>query len=110
MHVVVDLGEVQQIHDIGAGFLQDQDSWIFMPASVRFQTSVDGDKYTDAGMVQNPINPKQSGGIVHDFMTGPLNIKARFIQVTATSQGPCPDWHVGAGNPGWIFADEIWTK
>jgi predicted alpha-1,2-mannosidase len=110
MDVVVDLGEVQQIHSIGVGFLQDEKSWIFMPASVHFQVSVDGTTFQEAGSIQNPISPKESGGIVHDFVTGPLNVKARFIQITATSQGSCPDWHVGAGNPGWIFADEIYTR
>jgi len=72
--------------------------------------SVDGTTFQEAGSIQNPISPKESGGIIHDFVTGPLNVKARFIHVTAKSQGLCPDWHVGAGNPGWIFADEIWTK
>jgi hexosaminidase len=81
-----------------------------MPASVQFQTSVDGKKFIDAGVVQNTIDPKQNGGIVHDFVLAQVNKKARYIHVTAKSQGLCPDWHVGAGNPGWIFADEIWTK
>jgi hypothetical protein len=67
-------------------------------------------KYQEAGLVYNPVDQKESGGIVHDFVVKGIDKKIRFIHVTATSSGACPDWHVGAGNPSWIFADEIWTR
>jgi len=110
MDVVVDLGELQLVSEVGAGFLQDEKSWIFMPGKVRFQVSVDGVKYQESGLVYNPVDQKESGGIVHDFVVKGIDKKIRFIHVTATSSGVCPDWHVGAGNPSWIFADEIWTR
>ncbi|HKL31439.1 MAG TPA: hypothetical protein VJ919_02825 [Tangfeifania sp.] len=31
----------------------------------------------------------------------------RFIKVKAQSLLDCPSWHPGAGNPAWIFSDEI---
>ena len=34
-------------------------------------------------------------------------IAAKFIRVTIRSIGNCPDWHLGAGNPTWLFLDEI---
>ncbi len=110
MEVVVDLGEPQMAKSIGAGFLQDENSWIFMPASVSFEVSEDGTNFTNVGIVENPINPKQSGGIIHDFVVKNINKKIRYIRVKAVSQGLCPDWHVGAGEPSWIFADEIWVN
>ena len=36
-----------------------------------------------------------------------FSTKARYIKVIAKNQGVCPDWHVGEGQPAWIFADEI---
>jgi hypothetical protein len=33
--------------------------------------------------------------------------KARYVKVVAKNIGNCPDWHVGDGNPAWIFTDEI---
>ena len=110
MDVIVDLGELQLVKEVGAGFLQDEKSWIFMPAKVHFQVSADGKNYQEAGLIYNPIDQKESGGIVHDFVVKEINKKIRYIHVTATSAGVCPDDHVGAGNPSWIFADEIWTK
>jgi len=110
MEVVVDLGEPQMAKSIGAGFLQDENSWIFMPASVSFEVSEDGTNFTNVGIVENSVSPKQSGGIIHDFVVKNVNKKIRYIRVKAVSQGLCPDWHVGAGEPSWIFADEIWVN
>ena len=33
--------------------------------------------------------------------------KARYLRLVATNVGRCPDWHPGAGEKAWIFADEI---
>jgi hypothetical protein len=32
------------------------------------------------------------------------------VRVRALSSGPLPGWHPGAGQPGWIFADELWVE
>ena len=29
------------------------------------------------------------------------------IRVTAKNFGKCPEWHLGAGNNTWLFADEL---
>ena len=34
-------------------------------------------------------------------------LSARYIKMVAKKIDACPDWHVGAGEPGWIFCDEI---
>ncbi len=31
----------------------------------------------------------------------------RYIRVVAANRAILPDWHVGAGDTGWIFVDEI---
>jgi hypothetical protein len=31
----------------------------------------------------------------------------RFIHIVAKNIGVCPLWHVGAGEPAWLFCDEI---
>ena len=36
-----------------------------------------------------------------------INKKARYIKIIAKNSGNCPDWHKGAGEKSWIFADEI---
>jgi hypothetical protein len=44
--------------------------------------------------------------MIHEF-TYSDSFKTRYIKIVAVNRGPCPDWHLGAGNPTWIFADEI---
>jgi hypothetical protein len=29
------------------------------------------------------------------------------IRVSAKNFGKCPEWHLGAGNNTWLFADEL---
>jgi hypothetical protein len=31
----------------------------------------------------------------------------RFVRVRVKNSGPCPSWHLGNGNPTWLFLDEI---
>ncbi len=45
-----------------------------------------------------------------DLWTDPLDLKARYIKITAKNAGPCPEWHLGAGGKSWIFLDEILIK
>jgi len=107
---VVDLGKIQNIHEISAGFLQDQKSWVFMPLEVKFEISTDGKNYISIGKAENDIPEKQMGGIVKEFTIKGFNKKAKYIKLTAENRKICPDWHVGAGGKAWIFIDEIVIK
>jgi len=107
---VVDLGSLQPVKEIKVGFLQDQNSWIFMPLWVNFEVSVDGVVFTDAGKVFNTLPSRSSGAIIRSFDQKINNQTIRFVKVTAKNRGVCPDWHLGAGEPAWIFADEIIVK
>lgn len=108
LEAILDLGYAKSIKYLELGCIQDTYSWIFMPEKVSFYTSTDGLNWELAGIVPNTIDPKHNGGIVNKFN---LNIRpqrrARYVKVLAKSSGLCPDWHVGAGNKSWIFADEI---
>ena len=106
----IDLGEVQYAKKIGAGFLQDQNSWIFMPEWVKFEVSVDGVNYKELGVIENKIDEKEDGGIIKDFEMRIQKQKVRYIRVFAKNKAFCPEWHKGAGNPAWIFVDEVWVE
>ncbi len=109
LDVVIDLGETKRISKVGAGFLQDENSWIFMPTKVIFEGSMDGVVYHKLGVVENDISLRETGGILKDFELSGLNESIKFLKVKGISLGICPDWHKGAGNPCWIFSDEIWA-
>jgi predicted alpha-1,2-mannosidase len=103
----VDHGEVVPLHRISVGFLQDQDSWIFMPLEVRFETSVDGVHWLPAGTARNAVDPRAEGVQIREFAISLQGVPARFMRLVAKSPVNCPDWHKGHPNRCFIFADEI---
>ena len=104
---VVDLGLPRPISSITIRFLQDQNSWIFMPKEVEFSISLDGEKFEKLGFLPNTIPDDYEGAILKDFEKGCTGAEARYVRVRAMNIGLCPDWHKGAGHKAWIFADEI---
>ncbi len=104
---IVDLGKVQEIHEIGAGFLQSINSWIWMPKEVEYSVSIDGVNFKKVGVVYNGVPDNDYNDIHINFTYELKNIKARFVKVKAKNYGTIPDWHPGAGRDSWIFVDEI---
>ena len=102
----VDLSEVQEINRLAGSFLQDQKSWIFMPEQVEFFISNDGKNFKSVGVVKNHISQETEEPVLHEFDIN-KKMSARYIKMVAKKIDACPDWHVGAGEPGWIFCDEI---
>ena len=106
---MVDLGEVKDIGAIGLSVLQDQKSWIFMPAEVILSWSTNKRTWSSR-TIEAEVDRKVEGGRALEIWTEALNSRARYISVVAKYPGPCPDWHPGKGGTTWIFADEILFK
>ncbi len=106
LDAVVDLGESRRIAGIGLGCLQNQGPWIFFPATVEFWVSEDGESWELAGRRQSPATPDPAVR-ARTFTTTVQAEAVRYVRVVAEGVNPLPDWHPGAGNPAWVFADEI---
>jgi hypothetical protein len=109
---VVDLGRPQMISRLGAGFLQDAGSWIWMPRTVRFEVSLDGQNFVPVLTIPNDVpdgsNPDfNAGTLAKDFVKNITRQQARYVRITAVNFGKIPAWHPGHGGDAWIFADEI---
>jgi len=106
MEFIVDLGKPLEIKKVHARFLQDANSWIFLPSSFEVLVSNDNKIYQLFKSDENEINSRTIGSLTKVFSVD-VNAKARFVKVKAVSLRKCPVWHVGAGNNCWIFADEV---
>ncbi len=104
---VVDLGTMRNVSKLGAGFLQDVESWIWMPRRVDFELSTDGTNFVPALSLANDVSDSVYGAIVKDFVGTIKQQPARFVRMTAHNYGKLPAWHPGAGGDSWIFVDEI---
>ena len=98
---VVDLGNVQQVSQVGVGLLQDVGSWIWFPRRVEIELSIDGKSFTRVATIENTNGSTETdGAIVKDFTQTIAPQNARFVRVRA----------VNSGKNRWIFADEILIK
>lgn len=102
----VDLGAKQRINRLAGSFLQEQGSWIFMPKEVEFFVSDDGKRFRSVGKVTNRIPADEEDACIQELEVRP-RCDARYVKMAAKNIGTCPDWHVGAGQPAWIFCDEF---
>ena len=102
----VDLGVRQRINRLAGSFLQEQGSWIFMPKEVEFFVSDDGKKFRGVGKVINRVPADEDEAVLQELEVRP-RCDARYVKMVAKTIGNCPDWHVGAGQPAWIFCDEF---
>jgi len=96
---VLDLGSVQKVSKVGAGFLQDVGSWIWMPSRVEIELSVDGLTFGPAYSIANEVSDRE-GVVIRDFVKTIPPQDARYVRLRAVHLRP----------ETWIFADEIIVK
>jgi hexosaminidase len=105
--LTIDFGIVESVNKIRIGLLQDVNSWIFLPLSVVFAMSRDGESFTEIGSfsereikisITEPI-----GDVIKNFDT----LKTRYLKIYIQNMGLCPPGHAGAGKKAWLFVDEI---
>jgi hypothetical protein len=107
LEAVVDLLKQTKFNQIHTSFLQDTNSWIFMPLQVEYYLSNDGKIFTPVATIKNDIPAQQEGSIKKEFRATFKTRSARYIKIIGRNRGICPPKHKGAGGKAWIFADEI---
>ena len=107
LHATIKLGEVQTISEISARFLDKRGAWVYAPTNIEIAISTDGSSYQKL-----PINADTTDEVLNKVIVvekGSKNIKAEalYIRVKAHNYGRIPDGKPGAGQPSWLFCDEI---
>jgi hypothetical protein len=98
LEAVVDLGNVQKVSKVGAGFLQDTGSWIWFPRRVEIELSLDGNHFTRVATIENArASDAVDGATIKDFTRTIATQNARYVRLRA----------VNSGKNTWLFADEI---
>lgn len=106
MEAIIDLGKETEFKAVIVNTLTLTGSWIYPPKSCNFFISNDGISFTQAELLFSDIEPYRNRKTrirhLHDE-----TYKARYIKVIAKNWGIIPAGNAGAGNPAWLFADEI---
>ncbi|MCD6366259.1 MAG: GH92 family glycosyl hydrolase, partial [Bacteroidales bacterium] len=110
LDAVIDLGKPMKVTEISADFLQDVNSWIFMPEYVLYEFSVDGKSFIPLSKVKNPVAEDDWTVIRNGFTSRFYPKKIRYIHIVGKTKKYCPEWHKGHGNQLFIFCDEITIK
>jgi len=103
----IDLGKPVSVHKISVRFLQNISSWIFLPTSVAFSVSENGQQFEPIATLKNWVSPRVNDVVVKPFTCNCSGKPVRWVRVEAKNRGVCPPWHPGAGGKAWIFLDEI---
>ncbi|MDX2361348.1 MAG: GH92 family glycosyl hydrolase [Crocinitomicaceae bacterium] len=110
---VITFDTPRDITEVGLGLLSDMKSWIFYPRTVTFAYSYDGVTWEDGG-ITNIITEEVADDMYPHRMDVISEIEPKKsikkIKVLAYNLDECPEWHLGVGNPTWLFVDEIYFK
>jgi len=108
IEIIVELEGVEEISHINSGYIQDINSWIWMPTEVAYSISVDGINYTQLKILKNKLVPTDQYGVfLHEFDLDFEPRQCKFVKLNAKQFGTIPDWHLGKGGESFIFIDEI---
>ncbi|HRY31697.1 MAG TPA: family 20 glycosylhydrolase [Bacteroidales bacterium] len=103
---ILDLAEIKTVRSVTATFLKNIYSWIFLPVSFDVSLSADGKDFQAAGRVE-AVPERYPGLEIRPFRVETGGSSARYIKIRAKNAGVNPPWHESAGQPCWIFIDEV---
>ena len=104
IEAVIDLGSVQSVSSVNCHLLEQQGSWIYLPASIEAFVSADGSNYNSLGSTSQYTATDMS---MFNATVKTAAVKARYAKIVAKNYGTIPGGQAGAGNPAWLFIDEI---
>lgn len=103
---ILELTDEKTAHRLGANFIQDQKSWIFLPVEVAYYVSDNGKDYKLFETIKNDMPERNEEILQKTFYTSkPLN--HRYVKIVAKNIKKNPSWHLSAGEKSWLFIDEV---
>ena len=106
VEAVIDMGRNRILKTVTARFLDDQNSWIFLPSQVEISVSDKPYDFKTIALINNSLAETDHPSVREFSRTG-LPFSARYVKVSAKNIGTCPEWHKGAGGKAWLFIDEV---
>ncbi len=106
--VEFDLEKKMELNHLKIRFYQDIYDWIMSPNTVKLYTSSNGKDYSLYRTLQIPgVDYSSNSGGIYTLQADDLQLKTRYVRVVVENAGTLPKWHQAAGQPSYIFCDEI---
>ncbi len=109
MEAIIDLKQETEVSTVTVHVLDQNGSWIYLPSQVKVTFIPDID-FTGNDLSSFPSTTK-SVDPIEDKGAKTIRVenaqKCRYLKVTVKNFGIIPPGNPGAGNPAWLFVDEI---
>ncbi len=109
LNTTVDLGAIKAIHNVSFRSMENVGSWILYPTDFRvYVSNLKSGPFNQVGATK--VTREGEGGET-EIKTVTLqlpNTEARYVKVVIKNHDKLPEWHPSAGNPAWLFVDEIY--
>jgi hypothetical protein len=106
LEATIDLGAATQVDTVAVRCLKQRALGIFLPEAITVEASADGNTFRPAATLAPAASAAGGGPGIESFATA-VGQPARFIRVRLKNLGPLPAGHPAAGQPAWLFVDEI---
>ncbi|MBI5916998.1 MAG: discoidin domain-containing protein [Bacteroidetes bacterium] len=106
----LDFGKVTDVSGVTVGGIEDTGGWIFFPKGMRISTSADGKNFKKAKEAKYPVASAIAKPSTKIFSESFKSVQARYVKVEVLSVLKNPKWHPSAGEPCWVFVDEIMVE
>ena len=108
VNLTIELDSMMELSQLKFSFYQYTNAWIFFPKSYSISISEDGKHFFEAGSdTFDKSRFKTRGKIIEDCVLNFDKAKVKFVRFEAQNIGKVPNWHEAAGEPAWVFIDEI---
>ncbi|TPE43715.1 glycoside hydrolase family 20 protein [Pontibacter mangrovi] len=105
LEAVIDLGQVQPVHQISSSYFQHIGYKVFLPTQVEYAVSEDGQHFTTVKVINNP---NKEENILRKVVSAEFpSTKARYVKITARNMGIAPDKYPVGGQKTWLLVDEL---
>lgn len=105
--VTIDLGELKEVSYIGSNFYHYPNAWILSPKIVIIEYSEDGDEWHHWWKGAGKLTPEDAVQEIDPVFWVDDETMMRYVRFIVYNGDDMPDWHDAAGEPSWIFIDEI---
>ncbi len=106
LEATIDLGDARHVESIRLSFMRNIGSWILLPETIEIAVSNDNRNFSVIGTAKHITTPADYDIGIKEYRFD-AHQTFRYARIVARSTKALPEWHPGAGNRPWLFADEI---
>lgn len=111
LNLELNLQKAESVKSVELNFYHYANAWIIQPSEVRIQTSENGKSWSNVQSTKlESATYDNQKKIVSANIELEEKKKVKFIRLVVVNSGLMPESHDAAGEPSWIFLDEIIIK